>query len=313
MASDTWSTVAWEVENEGAVTVWHKRGVPYTPNANRLQNIEIWIPAPKDTPQEAPESSSFPISKGVWVIYIHGVKELAAQHSSIFSAVAGIASINYSLSPHPQHPTDPAPPKDASKPLDPSRQAKHPDHIIDVLSGLSYLQSKARFGNNYVLLGHSCGATLAFQVAMSHAKWGPEASSLRVAKPKAIVGLNGLYDMPTLIHEPGDKHAGLKAVYEAFTRLAFGDDEEVWNKISPISVNRWKEEWEEAIRIVFVQSHEDNLVPYWQLVDMRKKLMASKADAVEVKELEASGDHNELWQKGSRLAEIVLEVVRSLS
>lgn len=328
MATDAWASVPWENESDGEVSLWHKHKVPYTPNANALQNIDVWIPTAGEVAQEVPKDSELPVQGGLWVIYIHGgawrdplvtsssfaptVKELASKHYSIFSKIAGIVSINYSLSPHPHHPSDPTPPKDPNQPLDPSRQAKHPDHIVDVLTALSYLQSKAGFGNNYVLLGHSCGATLAFQVAMSHSKWGSKAVALGVSKPKVIIGLNGLYDMPTLIREPGEKHAAMKGPYEAFTRLAFGDDEKVWQSMCPISVGDWKAEWEEASKAFLVQSKEDSLVPYWQLVDMQEKFVESKAKAVEVKELEASGDHNELWQKGDRLAEIVVDVVKSL-
>jgi acetyl esterase/lipase len=328
MATDTWSSVPWENDSDGEVSIWHKHKVSYTSNANALQNLDVWIPVVGETSQDVPKDSELSVKGGLSVIYIHGgawrdplvtsssfaptVKELAKKHHGIFTKVDGIASINYSLSPHPNHPSDPAPPKDPNQPLDPSRQAKHPDHIVDVLTALSYLQSKAKFGNNYVILGHSCGATLAFQVAMSHSKWGPKATALSVPKPKAIIGLNGLYDMPTLIREPGEKHAALKGPYEAFTRLAFGDDEKVWQSMSPISVNDWKAEWEESLKVVLVQSKDDSLVPYWQLVDMQKKIFESKAEAVELKEMEASGDHNELWQKGDRLAEIVVEVVKSL-
>jgi acetyl esterase/lipase len=319
MAKDTWSSVPWKIETEGLASTLHKHKVPYTSDANALQNLDVWIPVVGDKGQETPEPSALPGPTGPWIIYIHGgawrdplvtsssfaptVKELTAKHSSIFSNIAGIASIDYSLSPQG---------KDIA-PLDPARRAKHPDHIVDVLTGLSYLQSKAGFGSNYVLLGHSCGATLAFQVAMSHSKWGPSATALQVAKPKAIIGLNGLYDMPTLIREPGEKHAALQPVYENFTRLAFGDDEKVWYTICPISVSDWKVEWAEGSKFVFVQSHEDSLVPYRQLEDMRKALLASKAEGLEVGELLAAGDHNELWEKGDRLAEIVVEVVKSLS
>jgi acetyl esterase/lipase len=325
MADDTWSAVPWEVETEGSVSVWHKNKVAYTPNANQLQNLDIWIPASSD---DSPLPCALPTNQGLWVIYIHGgawrdplvtsssfaptIVELKAKHPSIFSSIAGIASINYSLSPFPQHPTDPAPPKEAGMPLNASRQAMHPDHIVDVLKGLAYLQSKAGFGSNYILLGHSCGATLAFQVAMSHSNWGASAMDLQVAKPKVIIGLNGLYDMPKLIREPGEKHLHLKAAYEGFTRLAFGDDEKVWGAMSPISVGHWKNEWVEGEKVVFVQSHEDTLVPYWQTKDMQEKFISSKSEALVVEELGANGDHNELWSKGERLAEIVVEVVNSL-
>jgi hypothetical protein len=89
------------------------------------------------------------------------VKELTASHSSIFLKIVGIASIDYSLSPLPT---------DEPGKLEPQGSVMHPDHIVDVPVGISYLKAKAAFGSNYVLLGHSCGATLTFQVVMSHSK-----------------------------------------------------------------------------------------------------------------------------------------------
>lgn len=188
----------------------------------------------------------------------------------------------------------------------------HPDHIVDVLTGLAFLQKKAGFGSNYVLLGHSCGATLAFQAAMDHQKWGSRATDLQVAKPVAIVGLNGLYDMPKIILTPGEKHEYLKAAYEDFTRLAFGDNKEVWRTMCPISVENWSDEWREGKKLVFVQSHEDQLVPYWQTVEMMAAIESSKSVELEIKELAASGLHNGLWEEGDRLAEIIVDVVASL-
>jgi hypothetical protein len=147
---------------------------------------------------------------------------------------------------------------------------------------------------------------------MSHAKWNSAATALKVEKPIAIVGLNGLYDMPTLIREPGEKHASLQSLYEAFTRLAFGDDEKVWSEISPISVGDWGKEWVEGKKVFLVQSKEDSLVPYRQTADMREALERSKASGCALVELEAGGDHNDLWKEGGRLAEIVAEVVTAL-
>lgn len=325
MATDLWTSVPWEAKTEGDVSVLHKHNVPYVSNSNSLQNLNVWIPTVGDKSQEIPDPSTLPAPKGLWVIYVHGgawrdplvtsssfaptIQELVAKHSTIFPKVAGFASINYTLSPLP---TDAAASKEPGYIFEPSRTGKHPDHIVDVLTGISFLQSRAGFGSDYVLLGHSCGATLAFQVAMSHSKWGPRATALHAPKPKAIVGLNGLYDMPSVIADPGDKHAVLKPVYESFTRLAFGDDEKVWNEISPISVSDWKTEWKEGTKAIFVQSHEDSLVPYQQTETMRNMLSKSKAEALVITELNATGDHNELWDKGDRLAEIVVEVVNSL-
>ena len=75
--------------------------------------------------------------------------------------IAGFASISYRLSAHPNHPQDPinTDPKDF-------QDAKHPGHIDDVEAALAFLQNTYGFGGRYILVGHSCGATLAFQAVM---------------------------------------------------------------------------------------------------------------------------------------------------
>lgn len=328
MAVDSWSSIAWQSfpsGNTGSHSAWYKHNVPYKSEAHALQNLEIWIPSTSD---EAPAPSLLPKRTGLWVIYIHGgawrdplvdstsfqspVEHLLKSHPGTLDSIAGIVSLNYSLSPHPHHPTHPSPPKDPKEPVDPSRQAMHPDHIVDVLTGLAYLQQKFAFGSNYILLGHSCGATLAFQVTMNQSKWGKGAAELKVQKPKAVVGLNGLYDLPDLITSPGDKHAPLVPVYEAFTRLAFGNNDMDWYRVSPRSVQDWSTEWSEGVEAVLVQSKEDSLVPYKQTTDMLENLFQSKSVGLTLRELEAGGDHNELWQNGERLAQIISIVMKSL-
>lgn len=322
MASKDFNSTPWESQSHGSVTLLHKHSVAYKTGANDLQNLDIWIPTSIGTKNHVVEASKIPSSKGPWVIYIHGgawrdplvtassftstVSNLATNHSQDLAKIAGIASINYSLTPRSIDPSSP------DFTYDPSRQAKHPDHIIDVLTAIAFLQSKAGFGSNYVLLGHSCGATLAYQVAMSHSRWSSAATALKVAKPVAVVGLNGLYDMPTLIENPGEKHASLKDLYELFTRLAFGDDKKVWQEISPTYVKNWDEEWKEGQQAFVVQSKDDCLVPYSQTVDMKKSLEDSRAKGLRVGELDAGGDHNDLWKDGTRLAEIVVEVLTKL-
>jgi acetyl esterase/lipase len=292
---------------------WIRSTVPYKPNPNALQTVDIWVPPTANL-------------NGKWVIYIHGgawrdplvlsdsfsatVSHIVADQD--VSTISGIASIDYSLSPHPHHPTHPSPPKDPSQPIDPSRNARHPDHILDVLTALRYLQDKYHFGSQYVLLGHSCGATLALQVAMDHTKWGQEAAALKVSKPNVIIGLNGLYDMPSLIHEPGGKHKELVPVYTAFTKLAFGDDEKQWQRISPVSVDDWATEWSPGKEVILAQSLEDSLVPYSQTEEMLSNFNASKSGSLKVREVPFTGDHNFLWEDGRRLAEIVADAVKGL-
>jgi len=77
-------------------------------------------------------------------------------------------------------------------------------------------------------------------------------------------------------------------------------------------VGDWASEWSERAKAFLVQSHEDTLVPYNQLEGMQKQLQKSKGAGLEDIELEAGGDHNDLWKKGDRLAEIVAEAVKSL-
>jgi len=294
-------------------TGWSRRTDPYKADANALQTVELWLPP-------------IPNPNRIWVIYIHGgawrdplvlsdsfsatISHLVTEQDC--SKITGIASINYSLSPYPHHPTHPSPPTDPSKPVDPSRNAKHPDHIIDVLTALRYLQNLYHFGTNYVLLGHSCGATLAFQVAMDHSRWGKEAVAIKAQKPEVVVGLNGLYDMPALIHEPGEKHKALVPVYTAFTKMAFGDDEKDWYTISPVSVVNWATEWTQANQVILAQSLDDSLVPYSQTEKMLSSLNASKPNTLKLRVVPARGDHNGLWQDGKRLAEIVVEAVNWL-
>lgn len=118
--------------------------------------------------------------------------------------------------------------------------------------------------------------------------------------------------MPKLIKSPADKHEKLAPIYTAFMKLAFGADEKVWHDICPSSVDNWAKEWEEGTEIILAQSLEDSLVPYFQTEDMLKRLHASKSEQLIVSEVQATGDHNLLWEDGTRLAEIILEAVKGL-
>ena len=126
--------------------------------------------------------------------------------------IAGFASINYRLSPYPSHPSDP------SSPSDPSRNAKHPNHIHDVLNAIRLLQKEYGFGERYLLVGHSCGATLAFQVAMIRRGEGPYKPGYE--KPVGVLGVEGVYDMVAL----RDNHKE-EAVYQEIIENVFGTDE----------------------------------------------------------------------------------------
>ena len=284
MSGETWSSVPWQLVCDDGVL--HKRRVPYVTGGTYLQTLDIWVPASSNdqTRQQGkgvPEiTSGIPHRDGLWVVYIHGGawRDPLVDSSSFESAaltllgrtapgdaapIAGIASLNYRLSQHPNHPTHPSPPKDPAAPLDAARTAKHPDHIRDVLTGLSYLESVGALSNGYILAGHSCGAYLAFQVVMKQNRWGSDAP-IKIRKPEIILGLNGLYNMSAFLDNPDSSHAQLVPIYDAFTNGAFGENKEQWFMTCPMVVEDWEAEWPESKKVVLAQSRTDELVPYSQ-------------------------------------------------
>ncbi|EKJ76520.1 hypothetical protein FPSE_03280 [Fusarium pseudograminearum CS3096] len=312
MTSLLWSSIPWVDSSAG----WHKHQAPYTANATYLHTLDVWVP--KATGSHSLPAPDF-VSRdpGIWVIYIHGgAWRDPLVDSSSFEATAlkllsdkeahisGIASINYPLSSHPNHPTHPAPPRDSSQPVDIARTAKHPDHIIAVLAAIAYLQNELGVAHDYVLSGHSCGATLTFQTVMNPDRWGV---APKVKKPKVIAPLNGLYDLATFINNPPESHEKLQPLYVEFTKNAFGDDETVWRDICPTIVSDWSEEWPEGKAVVFAQSKNDSLVPYSQTELMKEHLR--KNSKLEVIEMVASGDHNDLWKHADEIVVIIKRAV----
>ncbi|KAH7184546.1 Alpha/Beta hydrolase protein [Fusarium flagelliforme] len=319
MMSSWWSSVPW-VDSGSS---WHKHRVPYLTNATYLHTLDIW--APKTAEESSiPTEDYIPDKKGPWIIYIHGgAWRDPLVDSSSFEAtalkllqdqdtrIAGIASINYPLSSHPNHPTHPAPPKDPTEPIDVARTAKHPDHIISVLSAIAYLQEELGVAHDYVLSGHSCGATLAFQAVMNADRWataGSNDSSVpRIKKPSIIAPLNGLYDLAAFIDNPPDSHKALQPLYLQFTKNAFGDNAEVWKAACPTVVSDWMTEWPEGKAVFIAQSREDTLVPYSQTELMRGHLQRNSK--LEIIEMPASGDHNDLWKQADEIVEIMKQAI----
>lgn len=326
---DSWAQTPWERDDNLAVPMLHKSQVPYLPLPNKLQHLDVWIPA-QFAPQHGqhlPPSSWLPEpgSNTLWVIFIHGgawrdpfitsewfiLPTLKALPTAVFNsrqAPIAFVSISYTLSPYPLHQTHPTGPPAT----DYSRSAQHPQHILDVLSAISYLQQRAGFGSDYLTVGHSCGATLAFQAAMSPARWGVvnTAKAALVKPPAMILGLHGLYAMPELVANPGGKHDAYKHIYEAMVRNAFGDDcGRLWESISPASIENWADEWPAGSRVRLVQSRNDSMVPFAQAERMRDGLARSKSDRLAVDLVEGSEDHDEIWQNGAPLADLLVKTI----
>ena len=110
------------------------------------------------------------------------------------------ASIDYRLSLHPHH-----------APV--GETVVHPAHLEDVQSALGFLCDSYGM-RNYILVGHSAGATLALQVLAATATATAAAEARALPLAKGVVCLEGIYDLPHLVKEYPD--------YRGFVEGAFG-------------------------------------------------------------------------------------------
>ncbi|KKK16334.1 hypothetical protein AOCH_002351 [Aspergillus ochraceoroseus] len=256
-----------------------------------------------------------PIPNGsYWVILIHGgawrdptqtalgylqpaaatiLSPSSPRNPSKALPIAGLASISYRLSRHPNHPQTAS-----TTPRTDLRAATHPDHIQDIHAALRFLDEKYDIGERYILVGHSCGATLAFQSVMGrfHTEEEEEEEEEDVfvdhhhhhPSPTAILGMAGIYDLRLL----RDSHRDVYA-YQEFIEGAFGPDESVWDFVSPAVVKGAEGvegAWHCGRLVVLTHSAGDGLVDPEQRDAMR--------DALE-------GEHDEAWEKGEELARAI--------
>ena len=302
------------------VTVLAAKGVSYVPDANRLQNLNIYLP---DTPEAAnlvgkPATSLLTEDNGDvvhYLVHIHGGawRDPQLNAESIEPAVAhaysrpdgryrlkAIASINYTISQFPTHSTQPYD-LIQSHGSDPAREAVHPQHVKDVLDGLRFLKTLGIAEHSYILSGHSCGACIAFQAILQ----SPAYYGLNTADgpcPAAMVGLNGLYDLPALVNDLGASHEHLGREYRTILSNAFGKDEAIWADSSPARFD--PSGVAERVRdglaphlILIDQSPEDQLVPMNQVDRFEAHLSESKAISV-IRGTRCIGGHAAPWEQG---------------
>ncbi|GAB7348413.1 hypothetical protein MBLNU459_g6843t1 [Dothideomycetes sp. NU459] len=283
------------------------------------------FPTPPSDPQSTHNSY---IHGGAWRDPSITSRSILSAQTDLLSSrphgrrIAGLASLNYRLSPYPSHPTSPSSPADAA------RNAVHPDHIDDVGAALRHLQARFGFGRRYVLAGHSCGATLALQTVLAaeaekeegeeeEEEEGEEVSSRGVAAglqpPSAVVAIEGIYDVPGLVAA----HAGSPYghIYAEFVRAAFGSDERVWRDASP-ALRPLRSGWGGSgagALVVLAHSREDELVEWEQVEGMRGALLeqgwreggAGESGGKEVLFVELSGKHDEIWEEGREAARAI--------
>ncbi|KAF1821223.1 alpha/beta-hydrolase [Dissoconium aciculare CBS 342.82] len=280
-----------------------KTDVRYAPHS-ALNTYQVCLPRPP-----SPES----LEKRLWIIYIHGgawcdpdqdattfnpAQEVLLQSQNI-EQIAGFASINYRLAPHSIKIPDPD---------DPSRHAVHPDHIQDVLAALAHVQQTYLFGERYILVGHSCGATLAFQVAMDR-QWRATNLSNKIVSPLAILAIEGIYDLPALV-----EHNREIPYYRTFVTSAFRSDEAVWRSVSPTSADL-NASWPTGKLVVIAHSRDDELVE-WQQADLILQSLQGQnfhdSGARKARVLELSGTHD-LWRGGVEVARAVEFTLKELT
>jgi kynurenine formamidase len=251
------------------------------------------------------------------------LEQLLTRKSSepILSRIAGFVSINYGLSTGDE----------SGSGLD----YKHPQHIQDVVLALKWLQAEYSVGSrgedengwNWMAVGHSCGATLALQLCMSYSKpWGnPGAGSWEGKPPVAVVGLEGIYDLPLLVQTHIDQ-----PVYAGFVTSAFGPDENIWKEASPISGQYHPAFHRGGMKVVVLgHSTEDELVEWEQVRVLRRSLERQGWDIPGIAEageprtaaggcdkqlvlVQLKGSHDEVWSEGTGVRTAIEVAVRML-
>jgi acetyl esterase/lipase len=222
--------------------------------------------------------------------------------------ITAFASINYRLSAYPHLTCSKG--RRTSSFGDASRTAVHPAHINDVLSAIFYLQTTYGFDSEYLLVGHSCGATLALQSIMR----GWEGAPQSVTKPCAVAGVEGIYDLVEL----SDSHKTVQ-LYAEFLKGAFGLDPQKWGLAAPTPFlrqpgNTLPQIWPEGKVLVLAHSREDELVEkeqteaLWDVVTSSEHRSDTRRDEL----LWIGGQHDQIWEEGEQMAVVVKRALECL-
>jgi len=295
---------------------------------NILQNYELYIPELSSSHLANAQGPEY------WILYVHGgylrdptvtsssfhpaLNQLVSSHqfSDIRPHVAGYVSIDYRLSPHPNHPQDP----DTTSKYE-LRDAEWPDHLEDVVRAIAHLQQNYGFGRRYLLVGHSVGATMALLAILTTL---PAGVDVDIEPPMVVLGVCGIYDFPRL-------HSVFPE-YQELTTNAIPNEEDQ-RKASPALYPKatYEEAWlrgeddkdkgERGKRkrtAVLAHSRSDGLVD-WSQVEVMKGVLDAHQDGgdgetggIDVRLLEIKGAHDEVWAQGDELAKAVAQAVKEM-
>lgn len=182
-----------------------------------------------------------------------------------------------------------------------SGSVKYPEPLNDVVAGLSMVADKVGLTNdNYILIGQSAGAALAFQLLMGMAS---EAIP-RPPLPTAIIGVSGLYDLVRL-----NDHA--KGEYAKYITAAFGPNQRDWQNASPAKYKgQYRKQWPGDRWVVLAHSTEDQYLDVGEMDSMLARLKMEDIPVHDVRNL--TGKHDFVWEEGSQIAQLVAELLPKL-
>ncbi|KAF1915184.1 hypothetical protein BDU57DRAFT_595782 [Ampelomyces quisqualis] len=297
----------------------HAPSIPYTDPPSPLQTLDIWLPRPLEESDPA---------QSLWVIYIHGgawrdplqtssCANPTVAHLRPTPSIAGIASLNYRLSPYASHPTCP------STPSNRARNVAHPTHINDIASGILHLQREHGL-TRWIGVGHSCGATMLCQYVSQLCASGD------VRGPEALLLSAGIYNLPLFLrnHAPPACSEQRAAVYADIVCGAFGRDPLVYRGVSPVAGRYGTENWPHGKLVVLAHSYDDELVERaqrdvmcvalvregWSIVmeDGNEEAdVGSRGRVLEVRDIK--GTHDFIWEDGEQGARLIQEVADRLT
>jgi kynurenine formamidase len=172
--------------------------------------------------------------------------ELLLMHLRNEDLPVNLASLNYRLSP----------------------SILHPGHQEDVIAALRHLRDQYGM-EQYILVGHSAGACLAFQTGYV------------VPGCQGIVGVEGIYDLEHLVDEYPD--------YRGFVEEAFGKKIDVWRQASPSTIVTVHYN-DPSLKCRLVQSKEDQLLSPKPTERMISILQSTGVDGRDIAWIK--GNHN---------------------
>jgi hypothetical protein len=151
------------------------------------------------------------------------------------------------------------------------------------------------------------------QVAMKR-YWSKQYEStpgleMNVVPPLAVLGIEGLYDLPALV-----KYHEAQPFYRTFVEHAFGESKN-WAAASPTNSD-FRQTWQDGKLVVIAHSREDELVE-WEQPDLMLKSLSSQGFRGEgvsprVKLLELKGKHDQVWEEGKEVARAIEFTVNEL-